>query len=190
MYLLLHNLQVQTQLQIELEQQENFLKEKSEKVLGRDVEVERILGFIKNDNEQFYLQYGKSGSGKTSVMAKAISEINTKEYEVYYRFIGTTANSTYSRILFENIFWEIEANLQNKNDIPKPNIEIEEREFKKQFKLQLEKLNDKKVIIFLDALDQFEDYNGLTILLDNLPSNIKIVFSTHLEEKVSPCCKE
>ena len=50
-------------------------------------------------------------------MAKAISEINTKEYEVYYRFIGTTANSTYSRILFENIFWEIESNLQNKNDM-------------------------------------------------------------------------
>ncbi len=178
----INNFQEQTQLQIELEQQENFLKEKSEKVLGRDVEVERILGFIKNDNEQFYLQYGKSGSGKTSVMAKAISEINTKEYEVYYRFIGTTANSTYSRILFENIFWEIEANLQNKNDLPKPNIEIKEREFKKQFKLQFEKLNKKKVVIFLDALDQFEDYNDLTILLDNLPSNIKIVFSTLYDE--------
>ena len=178
----INNFQEQTQLQIELKQQENFLKEKSELVLGRYVEIERILGFIKNDNEQFYLQYGKSGSGKTSVMAKAISKINTKEYEVYYRFIGTTANSTYSRILFENIFWEIEANLQNKNDLPKPNIEIEEREFKKQFKLQLEKLNNKKVVIFLDALDQFEDYNDLTILLDNLPLNIKIVFSTLYDE--------
>jgi hypothetical protein len=178
----INNFQEQTQLQIELEQQENFLKEKSEIVLGRDTEVEKILNFIKNDGEQFYLQYGKSGSGKTSVMAKTISEINTKEYEVYYRFIGTTANSTYSRILFENIFWEIEANLQNKNDISKPHIEIEEREFKKQFKLQLEKLNNKKVVIFLDALDQFEDYNDLSILLDNLPLNIKIVFSSLYDE--------
>lgn len=178
----INNSEEQTLLQIELEQQENFLKEKSEIVLGRDTEVERILNFIRNNDEQFYLQYGKSGSGKTSVMAKAISKINTKEYEVYYRFIGTTANSTYSRILFENIFWEIEANLQNKNDISKPHIEIEEREFKKQFKLQLEKLNNKKVVIFLDALDQFEDYNDLSILLDNLPLNIKIVFSTLYDE--------
>ena len=113
---------------------------------------------------------------------KRINKINTKEYEIYYRFIGTTANSTYSRSLFENIFWEIETNLQNKNDLPKPNIEIEERKFKEQFKLQLEKLNKKKVVIFLDALDQFEDYNDLTILLDNLPSNIKIVFSTLYDE--------
>jgi hypothetical protein len=173
----INNSEEQTLLQIELEQQENFLKEKSEIVLGRDTEVERILNFIRNNDEQFYLQYGKSGSGKTSVMAKAISKINTKEYEVYYRFIGTTANSTYSRILFENIFWEIEANLQNKNDISKPHIEIEEREFKKQFKLQLEKLNNKKVVIFLDALDQFEDYNDLSILLDNLPLNIKIALN-------------
>lgn len=178
----INNFEEQTRLQIELEQQENFLKEKSEIVLGRDTEVERILTFIKNDDEQFYLQYGKSGSGKTSVMAKAISEINTKEYEVYYRFIGITANSTYSRTLFESIFWEIEANLQNKNDLSKPSIEIEEIKFKEQFKFQLKKLNDKKIVIFLDALDQFEDYNDLTIFLDELPLNIKIVFSTLYDE--------
>ena len=173
----------QTQLQIELEQQENFLIEKSKIVLGRDNEVNRIIEFIKNDSEQFYIQYGKSGSGKTSVMAKAIKDLKDEnsEVDVYYRFIGTTSNSTYSRQVFESIYWEIESQLENQDYLSKPQFVIEEREFKKQFNEQLNKLQN-KTVVFLDALDQFEDYNDLTILLDDLPENIKIVFSTLYDE--------
>jgi len=169
-----------TDLQIELEEQKKFLKSKSELVIGRKEEVDRILDFIKDEEveEQYYLQYGKSGSGKTSVMAQAIQEIDKSKYEVIYRFIGTTALSTYSRIVFESIYWEIEVNLQNNKNIKKPIFEYDEQKFKEEFHQQLKKIEDKQVVIFLDALDQFEDYNDLTILLEGLPHNIKIVFST------------
>lgn len=179
-----YNTNKTTELQIELEQQEEFLKDKSKIVIGRETEVNRILEFVKDESEQFYLQYGKSGSGKTSIMAKAISDLKAENSEltVIYRFIGTTANSTYSRQVFESIYWDIESQILNQDDISKLQLEIKEREFKKQFKSQLEKLEDKKVVIFLDALDQFTDFNDLTVLLEDLPSNIKIVFSTLYDE--------
>ena len=175
----INNFAERTNLQIELEEQSNFLDIKSEVVLGRDDTVNKINNFIEDTNtEQYYLQYGKSGSGKTSVMAKAITDINKAKYMVIYRFIGTTAYSTYSNSLFESIYWEIESIMTNNKQISKPFIEINTEKFKKQFKEQLEKLEDKQVVIFLDAVDQFEDYNDLTILLDDLPSNIKVIFST------------
>ena len=37
-------------------------------------------------------------------------------------------------------------------------------------------------MIFLDAIDQFEDDNDLSILLDDLPKNIKIIFSVLYDE--------
>jgi len=174
-----------TELEIELDEQEKFLNTKSKIVIGRKVEVDRITNFIKSEEEpsQYYLQYGKSGSGKTSVMASAISSIDKNKYEVIYRFIGTSALSTYSIVLFESIYWQIQTILENKDNIPKPQLEHDEYKFKQQFQDQLAKLKDKQVVIFLDALDQFEDYNDLTILLDGLQKNIKIVFSTLYDEE-------
>jgi len=172
-----------TELEIELDEQGKFLEKKSKIVIGRDTEVKRILDFITKDKDkQYYLQHGKSGSGKTSVMAKAINDVDKIKYEIVYRFIGTSALSTYSRVLFESIYWQIQTKLDNNDKLKKEtlNLEHDEYKFKEQFKEQLQKLveKDKKVVIFLDALDQFEDYNDLTILLEELPENVKIVFST------------
>jgi hypothetical protein len=174
-----------TDLEIELEEQNNFLEKKSKLVLGRDKEVKRIIDFIDIDTStQYYLQYGKSGSGKTSVMAKAIGDIKkiSNDYEIIYRFIGTSALSTYSRVLFESIYWEIQTILDNDKKIKKQSLSLEQEEhkFKEQFIKQLNKLDEqgKKIVIFLDALDQFEDYNDLSILLEGLSKNIKVIFST------------
>ena len=188
-----------TTLKIELEQQERFLKskyfyyidERNERkdindVIGRNKELKEIVNFITDseNTEQYYLLYGKSGTGKTSVMAKALTEIKNKnnKYDIYYRFIGTTAYSTYSRQVFESIYREIESKLSNNENLPKVEFEIEELKFKKQFQELLQRLDDKKVVIFLDAIDQFEDDNDLSILLDDLPKNIKIIFSVLYDE--------
>jgi len=179
-----------SELNIELSEQNKFLKDRAKTVIGRDTNVKEIVDFItdtKYEKEPFYLLFGKSGSGKSSLMAKAISETDDEEYKVLFRFIGTSALSTYSRVLFESLYWEIEQLLTGDDTVKKEslNLEYEEHKFKKQFKEQLQRLvdKDKKVIIFLDALDQFEDYNDLSIILDDLPENIKVVFSTLYDEK-------
>ena len=61
-------------------------------------------------------------------MAKALTEIKNKnnKYDIYYRFIGTTAYSTYSRQVFESIYREIESKLSNNENLPKVEFEIEE----------------------------------------------------------------
>lgn len=179
------NFEENTKLQIELEQQKLFLGKKSEVVLGRDKEAKNIIKFLDNVEQQYYLQYGRSGTGKTSVMSKAISEIDTNKYEIIYRFIGTTASSTYSRQLFENIYWEIESKIQNNEKLPSPIFEYEDDKFKKQFRAKLTEYQEsieKPIIIFLDAVDQLEDKNDLRILLDELPQNIKVVFSCLYDE--------
>lgn len=189
-----------TLLEIELDEQERFLKSKyllkeDQKnkrkqviidVIGRNNEVEEIKDFVidTKSKEQYYLLYGKSGTGKTSVMAKALTKIKDKnnEYNIYYRFIGTTAKSSFSRQVFETLYWEIESQLKSDKKISQPHFEIDDIKFKKQFKELLQRLDDKKVVIFLDSIDQFEDDNDLSILLDDLPKNIKIVFSVLYDE--------
>jgi len=170
----------QTELQIELEQQKIFLDTKSSLVVGREQEVDSIKEFILKDENKYYLQYGRSGTGKTSVMAKVISEVDTTKYEVIYRFVGTSAFSTFSRQLFENIYWQMESVLQKDNEILKPINEHEEDKFQKQFISKLteyQKFHNKAIVLFIDAVDQFEDKSDLRILLENLPSNVKVVFS-------------
>lgn len=179
------NFKEQTKLEIELDQQKLFLQKKSEVVLGRYSEVQNIKDFIDTSDQQYYLQYGRSGTGKTSVIAKAISKVDNTKYEVIYRFIGTTAMSTYSRHMFESILWEIESKIQNNEKLPSPIFEYEDDKFKKQFIKKLEEYQhntNKSLIIFLDAVDQLEDKNDLKILLDELPQNIKVVFSCLYDE--------
>lgn len=167
-----------TLLQIELNEQLKFLRVKSDIVLGRNSEIKSII----NSSEQYYVIYGRSGSGKTSIMAKAIKELNSKN--IIYRFVGTTAYSTSSRILFESIYWQLNCLLAGDFEykLEKPEIEYDDEKFKKQFKKQLEKFEDKEITLFLDAIDQFEDKNRLDIILEDLPSNIKIVFSVLYDE--------
>lgn len=179
-------------LNIELQEQINFLNSKSKVVLGRKNEVKEIKNFICNSNEQYYLLYGKSGSGKSSVLAKTIfATFNLKhddkpevrkqklsaEYKVIYRFIGTTAHTSTPRDTYEYIYWELQENTKEK-----PFIEYDDHEFYQQFREAL-KSYKKKIIFFMDAVDQFNIYDDLNIFLEKLPDNIKIIFSTLSEHK-------
>ncbi len=174
----MNNYTKRSDLAVEVEEQKKFLEFKSEVVLGRDVEVDDIKKFVKNPTEQYYLLYGKSGSGKSSVMAKTIFDLTSKEskeklsdeYKVLYRFIGTTAHTSSPRDTFEHIYWEL------KDEEKKPFIEYEDHKFYAQFR-ELLKSYDKQIILFMDAVDQFNTYDSLSIFLDELPENVKVVFS-------------
>lgn len=160
-------------LKIELSEQAKFLKEKSKIVIGRDDEIKGIKNFIINSDEQYYLLYGKSGSGKTSVMARAIDEL--KDKNIIYRFIGTTAHTTSPRDTYEYIYWQIvDESLKNKpND-----IESDDQKFYQQFYEALDNYTQSQSLtLFIDAVDQFSSFDSLEIFLSYIPKNVKVVFS-------------
>lgn len=179
-----YNQQHSNELGVELVEQKNFLEVKSKDVIGRKDETDKIKEFINSqDGPQHYLLYGSSGSGKTSVMAKAIEEAKTLDkVQIYYRFIGTTAHTTYGRDMLEYLLWQIED--PNKKFEQKPNYPTDEQEFNKHFSEILSGIatEEKPVIVFLDALDQLQDYIDLQVFLEELPKNVKVVFSTLYDE--------
>lgn len=171
------NFDKKSSLEIDIEEQKKFLKQKLN-TIGRSTEIDNIKDFvIKDSEEKFYLLYGKSGIGKTSVMASAISEL--KNENVIYRFIGTTAHTTSPRDTYEHIYWEIVD--KNIDDKLKLNIELDNQKFYKQFYKALENYG-KKLTIFIDAVDQFNDFDSLEIFLSYIPDNVKIVFSCLYDE--------
>jgi len=182
---ILHEIESFTQqkstLDIELEEQKSFLDSKSKVVLGRDKEIKEIKNFIQKSNEQYYLLYGESGSGKSSVMAKTISELIDKDdnslvsgHKFIFRFIGTTAHTSSPRDTYEYIYWQIKGTKEKPND-----IEYEDYKFYTQFREALQEYTQNETLtIFIDAVDQFSVYDSLSIFLDELPKNVKVVFST------------
>ena len=176
----------QGDLTIELEQQQKFLEMRSKIVLGRDDEISEIKNFVLNSDKQYYLLYGESGSGKSSVMAKTISELVDKDrtslvlgHKFVYRFIGTTAHTSSPRDTYEYIFWQIKGTKERPSD-----IEHEDYKFYAQFREALEEYTkDEELTIFIDAVDQFSIYDSLSIFLDKLPKNVKVVFSTLFNDK-------
>ena len=175
-------------LEVELEQQNIFLEKKYKKeqdnlindIIGRDDEVKEIKDFVTKSDEQFYLLYGKSGSGKTSVMAKAISELKDSGETIIYRFIGITAHATSPRDTYEHIYWEI----LGKDIEKKPDTEPEDEKFYKQFQQALiNYTKEKKLTLFIDAVDQFNSFDSMQIFLNYTPKNIKVVFSCLYDEQ-------
>jgi len=170
-----------SELSIELEEQKEFLKSKSAVVIGRNTEVQNIKDFM-NSKEQYYLLYGKSGSGKSAVIAQNISELKEGKYKVIYRFIGTTAHTSTPRDTYNHIYWELFDEEEKLDKIPE--VEHEDDKFYEQFRALLrEKYSDKKLVIFIDAVDQFNSYDSLNIFLEGLPENVKVVFSTLTEHQ-------
>lgn len=172
------NKQLPSPLKIELSEQERFLEEKSQIVIGRNDEVKEIINFVKESKEQYYLLYGKSGSGKTAVMASTIKQLENEN--ILYKFIGTTAHTTSPRDTYEFIYWKItDPNSKNKPS----DIDPDDQKFYMQFQAALERYSKgKKLTLFIDAVDQFNSFDSLEIFLSYIPSNVKIVFSVLYDE--------
>jgi len=176
----------------ELIHQQNFLEEKIKLFIGRDEYLEHINNYIESDKQTPLLITANSGSGKSSLMAAAIK--NTK-YKTFFRFIGiselsTTPFKVYKSLLkemkeLEEINGLIEKYKEKLDDNKKELIFEDLKELQKLLRFIFENYKGKKIVLFLDALDQFVTKDPLLFLPRELSENIKIILSTLPKEAYS-----
>ena len=167
----------QTPLQIELQAQNYFAINKRKNFLAQEELRAAISNYITDDNQQALVVYGKSGRGKSALMAKAIQEAeNTLQTKVLYRFVGATPNASSSKEILTSMFEELGINLSSEK---KEETFIE---FSKRIYSEILKIKE-NIVIFIDAIDQTQNSDQFIWLPNNLPSNVKIVISALEDEK-------
>jgi hypothetical protein len=173
-------------LEIELQAQDYFAKEKRKNFLAQKDCLNAISNYTNNNNLEPFVLYGKSGIGKSSIMAKAIQ--NAKERglkKVVYRFVGATPNSSSTKEIFISIFEELGLDIRSEQEKAKKksdltnNLEQKQETFEEFcYRVNSEIMNIKDdVVIFIDAIDQITHNDEFLWLPNRLPSNVKIVIS-------------
>lgn len=157
----------------ELDEQFNFLQEKIKLFVGRDEDKRILHQYLKSNLNKPIIVYGKSGLGKSSLIAKVISELpDTIKQNTIYRFIGATPDSSETKSLLISILKQLKFKIDNKLSLE--DISFKFYEFIVSYK--------KNLIIIIDAVDQFYNKDNFTWLPIELPVNVKIVI-TALKDK-------
>jgi WD40 repeat protein/ribosomal protein L9 len=151
-----------------------FGKRKREIFIGREKELAAIARYCAGAGEQPLVLHGRSGLGKSALMARAIADAEAAAGPpVIYRFIGASAASSSLRALFVSII----------EDLAAYGIVAMPGEFEQdanKFYAQIEKLLSSitsPAIVFLDALDQLQKPHDLGWLPAKLPKALKLVVS-------------
>ncbi|AZL54168.1 DUF4062 domain-containing protein [Aliarcobacter skirrowii] len=170
---------------IEFLEHKNFKNLKIKNFFGKNESLKKIDEYINSDDTKPLIVYGKSGYGKSSLMAKAIcdAENKYKDQTIVYRFIGATSNSVNIRSLLISIVNQ----LKNSNIIKViPEYNNLDKKFFEQIKKILSELK-KPIIIFIDALDQIQknEDNNLINWIPNELRNLKLIVSTLCDENYS-----
>ncbi|WNL16133.1 DUF4062 domain-containing protein [Arcobacter cryaerophilus gv. pseudocryaerophilus] len=172
-----------TEDEIEKYEQERFkdLKVKDFLPNSRKEALKRIEDYISSEENQTLVIYGKSGLGKSSLIAKAIddAEIKFLDTKIIYKFIGSTINLTITSEILISILKELGIieevrKIQNPQTLQEENEKIDEFYYRVQGHLTSIKEN---TIIFIDGVDQLINEDQFIWLPKELQSNLKIVIS-------------
>lgn len=156
--------------------QENFLAEKVRCFVGRKELNVKVFDYISSKVNKPLAIIGKPGSGKSSFLAKCLSEVRNRfpDFEISYLFVGLTANS--SSIVNVLARLGVDLNPYFEKGIL-GNFMLREA-FLDRLKLASSK---KPLIVFLDALDQIiggNEVKKLAWLPMELPENVRLIVST------------
>ncbi len=181
-------------LEREIMSHDKFGEERSRVFIGRIELLKRINDYVNKKVDGTHtplMLWGISGCGKTALLAKTIDELRKanigkskdeieKAPVIISRFIGATADSADIRSLLKSICEEIKLKF---NIAFEKEITSDMRYLPDVFKELLGKIPvDRKLTLFIDALDQLLEYenahNVPTWLPDQIPTNVKIVLST------------
>lgn len=167
-----------SRLEVEKLQQEHYLNKKIENFLGQEKVLNDIQNYLNNDENYPLIICGKSGMGKSSIMAKAIEDTSsTSSIKIIYRFIGATPNSTTTKNLLSSIIEEIDHSVVEDNE--SHFLSDEQDNFvnfaDKVYDVLMSLKDD--IVFFIDAVDQLTNDDQFLWLPNKLPPNVKIVIS-------------
>ncbi len=181
---------------------EQFKNQLVEHFKGRVEILTNISNYLNNKSEQNPLALiGESGSGKSSVMAKAVQDEGNKGNNsvIIYRFIGASSASTNLVSLLQSVASQIAGKYNTTlEELAGEGYEKNLHEiygitevFKKSLELSTP---EKPLIVFLDALDQLtttETENNFYWFPNEIPENSSVVVSAlkELEHVFERCSK-
>ncbi len=197
-------------LEKEIDAHEAFREDRAKHFIGRLEMLGKVKKYIEEKNNHPLAIHGKSGTGKSALMAFSVKKAkeNFPDAAVVFRSIGATPASSDGRALLESlceqIYEVLDYEQQKQQRLAKVEGETEEaRRERDRINLEytipgdIKKLaetfynflvkvpEDKQLIIFLDALDQLSDADNarnLNWLPAELPENIRFIVSTLPDE--------
>ena len=171
----------------EISQHWSVAKGRCNTFIGRNEMLQTVREYLLGNSNQALVVHGESGSGKTSLMAKAASLVNSNiadspredvNLAVVLRFIGTTPKSSSIQQLLHSISHQI-AYLTGSYRHKVPDNYTSLKAYVVDL-LQRGNFNG-MLVIFLDAVDQLSSSNGahtMDWLPARLASNVKVIVST------------
>ena len=96
-------------IKLETETHRLFGQDRARNFTGRENDLETIAAYLDADSNEPFLVWGKSGIGKSALMAKAIQQtiIRKPKAKLTYRFVGASPESTNYVNLLQSICREI-----------------------------------------------------------------------------------
>ncbi|CAC5362199.1 unnamed protein product [Mytilus coruscus] len=162
---------------------ETFMFQRSQVLLGREESVKKINSYIDDTVKEHVpmVLAGFPGSGKSALIAYTVKQcLTNKKYKVFYHFIGATPGSTDLFQILQRFFLEF---MPEGTKMPEDLQEMK-RYAHTMFKYAAQvakKEGYKKIVVFLDALNQMDDDGDahyLVWLPKKLPEGMRIVVST------------
>ena len=175
-----HKIGEATDLQKELDQQEQFLQVCREGFISRGDDFKELNQYIQDDRRHTFLLTAPGGVGKSTLLANWVDELrlqneNNAQNSIHFRFIGQSDHSSNVDSLLYFLLNEIKTTT-HKLDEPLPESTIELR--KELVGLLANIGKNGKTIIVIDALNQLENgISDLSWIPWQLPENIKLIIS-------------
>ncbi|MBV6439996.1 MAG: hypothetical protein EPGJADBJ_01658 [Saprospiraceae bacterium] len=169
-----------TPLEEEKRLHEAFRGEKVKHFTGREEPLKQIQQYLnlKTEAEPLII-YSASGMGKSTLIAKAIEQTNVR---TIFRFVGISPNSRNSQQLLVSIIKELDTRAMVPDEIDTSGFFAKQRgdalvNFSYQVFPILYGGIEKPVVIFIDGLDQLENYDEILWLPKKLPAHVKIILT-------------
>jgi hypothetical protein len=148
---------------------------------GRDAESRQILDFVRNRRTGYVFVEGRSGYGKTSLLAHLVGQ----HQEFCYHFIsqaykrsGSGFDPTQPADLLENLCEQLNPGHAQRDSI---------RALEQEFLSLLSKPPRKPTVIVLDAIDELNPQDQLRALLPlRLPTGLVVILSARTQGDRSP----